>query len=568
MKTIIRSSFKGELLLGFLFVAMVPLILSAAFLVKILENRINAEYKERVEMAISESSKEITKYVDDIDKICIEITKDADIVTGLTEEDSWLKNKAYARLYDLTATNRDAAHFDVYNTDGICVFTTSQMSVYEELPPYWGILKTAKVHPDDLIIRRVSQYTIDESICLQVARAIMNEKDECVGYIVASISKDAILNLLKNRAVSVNCVSIMDSYLEDVISTSYAIDMGFQEQIRMKRMSGHLDNILSNGTSYCMSDIENTGLIIAMGIEPILTKDIKLTMYTVMGIIAFASFVICIFTSIITSSYFTRPVKELSESMKKVEGGDLNVRVNSKRIDELGQLSKGFDKMTGRLQENVERELRHQKELNDSNIAMMQAQLNPHFLYNTLDTIKWGAKEHNAPELATLASALAGILRTSISGDSFITLEQELKLVNRYVEIQNIRFGGNIEYSVECPEELTEILIPKLILQPIVENAIIHGFAENKEGFIFVNIYKKDDGLHIDVEDNGKGMEEDVLKKLSLHDRNALKGHIGFYNVDTIIRLYYGNGYGLSAKNLKDGGCRVSMLLQIKEEKL
>ena len=87
MKTIIRSSFKGELLLGFLFVAMVPLILSAAFLVKILENRINAEYKERVEAAISESSKEITKYVDDIDKICIEIAKDADIVTGLTEEE-------------------------------------------------------------------------------------------------------------------------------------------------------------------------------------------------------------------------------------------------------------------------------------------------------------------------------------------------------------------------------------------------------------------------------------------------------------------------------------------------
>lgn len=563
MKSILRKSFKNELLLGFLLVAMVPLVLSAALLVKVLENRINAEYRKRVETAISESSIEIAEYLDNTDKIGLRIVGDSDIATGLKEADSWLKNKAYARLYDITAEYRDTAYFEVYNEDGSCVFTTAQMTVYEELPPYWGILKTAKAHPDELIIRRVSQYTLDESVCLQTARAITNEKDECVGFVVVSISKDTIRNLLKNNAGGISCISIMDSYLEDVISTPDAIDKGFHEQLRTKKMRGQSDSLLDDGTSYYMSDIDNTGLIIAMGIEPILTKDSIYTMYTVIGIIALASFIICIFASLITSSYFTRPVKELSDSMKKVEGGDLNVRVNSKRLDELGQLSDGFDKMTGRLQQNVERELRHQKELNDSNIAMMQAQLNPHFLYNTLDTIKWGAKEHNAPELATLASSLAGILRTSISGDNFITLEQELKLVNRYVEIQNIRFGGNIEYSVECPEELAEVRIPKLILQPIVENAIIHGFAENKEGFIFVNIYKNEDGLHIDVEDNGAGMEEEVLQKLSLHDRNALKGHIGFYNVDTIIRLYYGNEYGLSAKNLKDGGCRVSMLLQI-----
>ena len=568
MKPIIRRSFKSELLLGFLLVAMVPLVLSAALLVRVLDNRINAEYRKRVESAISESSKEIAGYLDNTDKISVQITNDADIITGLIEDDSWLKNKAYTRLYDLTVEYRDTAYFEVYNESGECVFTTAQMTQYEELPPYWGILKTAKAHPDKQIIRRVSQYTLDESVCLQTARAITNEKDECVGFVVVSIGKDTMLNLLKNNAGGINCISIMDSYLEDVISTSDALDISFHNQLRTNRMLGQSDATLDNGASYYMSDIEDTGLVIAMGVEPVLTKDTVYTMYTVIGIIALASFIICIFASLVTSSYFTRPVKELSDSMKKVEGGDLNVRLNSKRLDELGQLSEGFDKMTGRLQENVERELRHQKELNDSNIAMMQAQLNPHFLYNTLDTIKWGAKEHNAPELATLASSLAGILRTSISGESFISLEQELKLVDRYVEIQNIRFGGNIEYSVECPEELAEVRIPKLILQPIVENAIIHGFAENKEGYIFVNIYRNEDGLHIDVEDNGAGMEEEVLKKLSLHDRNALKGHIGFYNVDTIIRLYYGNEYGLSAKNLKDGGCRVSMLLQVQEDQI
>ena len=219
--------------------------------------------------------------------------------------------------------------------------------------------------------------------------------------------------------------------------------------------------------------------------------------------------------------------------------------------------------MARELKENIALQIRQQAELNDSNIAMMQAQLNPHFLYNTLDTIKWTAKSHHVPELATLASGLAKILRTSISEAKFVKLEEELNLVSAYMEIQKIRFDGNFSYDIEVPTELEDCIVPKLIVQPIVENAIIHGLKEREHGHIFVYVYEEEGKLYIDVSDDGCGIEEAVLALLRDRDRERLKGHIGFYNVDTILRLYYGEEYGLFAENLESGGARIRISLPV-----
>lgn len=194
---------------------------------------------------------------------------------------------------------------------------------------------------------------------------------------------------------------------------------------------------------------------------------------------------------------------------------------------------------------------------------MMQAQLNPHFLYNTLDTIKWVAKAHHVPELATLASGLARILRTSISEASFISLSEEVSLVCAYMDIQKIRFDGNFSYDVELPLELEECRVPKMIIQPIVENAILHGLKEREDGHIFLNIYEEEAVLYVDVYDDGCGMDEEILSLLRERNREKLKGHIGFYNVDTIIRLHYGMQYGLYAENQPGGGTKVRITLPV-----
>lgn len=193
----------------------------------------------------------------------------------------------------------------------------------------------------------------------------------------------------------------------------------------------------------------------------------------------------------------------------------------------------------------MERQVQQQKQLNETQIAMMQAQLNPHFLYNTLDTMKWVAKANHIPELATLAAKLAKILRTSISSAQFITLKEEMDLVECYAQIQRIRFNGKFCFECRLPKELELILVPKLIVQPIVENAVIHGLADCEEGHILVEVYDGGDKVVIEVTDDGCGISQEVVDRLNSRSRERLKGHLGFYNVDTIIRLHYGRNMAL-----------------------
>ncbi len=563
MKAFIRKSFKRELFLCFTAVALVPLVISGCFLISALEKRISQDYERKTAVQLKTVEDTMLDYFDEIREISEQIMKDPVILRGITESDSWLKNRAYMQLYDKTQAFREIAQFDIYDAEGNCRFSTSPQGVAEDLPSYWGILKVARTHPDELTLRRVSQYRTSENVCLQGALAIMDETEECLGFVVADVTKEHFEKLLSGTYDEQSGIAILDSYWEDVYSTRTAKEEKLAQALRARRMAGENLKQTTDGITFYISPMAETGLYVVLGRSPIFTGDVINTMIGVMVMMAFASFLLCLLAAGIMSNYLTAPVKKLSEAMHRVENGDLDVQLKSHRKDELGQLSGSFDVMTRELKENIALQMRQQTELNDSNIAMMQAQLNPHFLYNTLDTIKWTAKSHHVPELATLASGLARILRTSISEAKFVKLEEELSLVSAYMEIQKIRFDGNFSYDIEVPTELEECIVPKLIIQPIVENAIIHGLKEREHGHIFVYVYEEEGKLYIDVSDDGCGMEEDVLTLLRSRDRERLKGHIGFYNVDTILRLYYGEEYGLFAENLESGGARIRISLPV-----
>ena len=188
----------------------------------------------------------------------------------------------------------------------------------------------------------------------------------------------------------------------------------------------------------------------------------------------------------------------------------------------------------------------------------MQAQLNPHFLYNTLDTIKWVAKANQVPEVATLSSSLATILRAGISENQFCMLEKELDLVRNYCDIQKIRFDDCFDLEIDVPDDIKKAYVPKLILQPIVENSIIHGLEGRRDGHINITAVKRErdpdtEILEITVTDNGKGINDEMIALIEADDPAALEGHLGIKNVNTIIRLYYGKEYGVHATRLENG---------------
>ena len=239
--------------------------------------------------------------------------------------------------------------------------------------------------------------------------------------------------------------------------------------------------------------------------------------------------------------------------MEKVKKGDLSIRIHTQSNGEMGRLTRSFNQMTEDLGRYLEDKVQRQKDLNETTLKLYQTQLNPHFLYNTLDTIKWEARIRQVPRIAVLAENLAIILRKSISSKPFIPLREELETIDSYVEVQKIRFTGRFLCEKEIPDQLEECLVPKMILQPLVENAIIHGLEGCENGYICIYAGREGDVLNISITDDGRGMSPEILAWINSPEPEKREGHLGLYNIMRILKLYYGNEYGLKAEVTEDG---------------
>ncbi len=563
----IKKSFKRELFVCFVVVALIPVVVSSLFLVQLLMSKVTREYEKDAMHQMDQVESKLLAFFDSIDDIQQEMVQEEIIIRGMSEKDSWIRNRAYKELYAATQDYREYAQFDIYSTEGECLFSTTSNDNPEVLPDYWGILKVAKTHPDEMIIRKSFQRWNTQEPSLQLARAIWAQ-EECKGYLVTVITEECFEKILSNTYDMQNGIAILDSFWEEVYSTKTAKEESLAQTLRTRRMGSEGLRQTTDGINFFIRNIGESGLYLVMGKEVVFTDGIVRTMFGTILTIALLCAVLCLIMASVMSGYLTSPIERLTNAMHRVENGDLDARVNTYRKDELGQLSRTFDRMTEVLKKYMELQVRQQQELNDSNIAMMQAQLNPHFLYNTLDTMKWVAKANHVPELALLSSSLAKILRMSISETKFVTLAEEIRFVSYYTDIQKIRFNGSFSIDIELPMELEDCMVPKLIIQPIVENAIIHGFKEQGRGHIFVNVYAREEKLYIEVTDDGCGMDEEMIQLLNSRNREKLRGHIGFYNVDTIIRLYYGEAYGMQAETMKEGGTRVTLTLPVVKEEI
>ena len=288
-----------------------------------------------------------------------------------------------------------------------------------------------------------------------------------------------------------------------------------------------------------------------------------------MGTVVLALSLLSLALSLVISEalarHITRPVSRLDKAIAKVKDGDLSIQVKVKTNDELGRLTESFNQMVKDLKRYLEDRVQRQKDLNETTLRLYQTQLNPHFLYNTLDTIKWSAKIHQIPEIAVLAENLAVILRKSISSKPFIQLREELDTIESYIKIQKIRFAGRFLYETEIPDVLEDCVIPKMILQPLVENAIIHGLDGCANGYICIYAAQKDGILRISVTDDGCGMGQEMLDWMNSPNPAKRDGHLGLYNVIQILKLYYGEEYGIQAES-DTSGTTVTIRLPAKKE--
>lgn len=280
-------------------------------------------------------------------------------------------------------------------------------------------------------------------------------------------------------------------------------------------------------------------------------SDVKTTIHASIlgfGLILFGAYIISqrIRTSI------TEPIQKLCEVANQAGQGDFQVRAQEESDDELVVLSTSFNQMVERIGHLVEDIRVEQLNLRATELKLLQAQINPHFLYNTLDAIIWQAEAGQTEQVVMMVSALSDFFRTTLSkGRDFISVQEEETHIQSYLKIQQFRYRDILEYEIQIPQELYEYRILKLTLQPLVENALYHGI-KNKRGLghILVTGEKVDENLVFVVRDNGRGMDAGRLA----HVRRLISGELkdedepsgfGLFNVEQRIRLNYGAEYGI-----------------------
>lgn len=276
------------------------------------------------------------------------------------------------------------------------------------------------------------------------------------------------------------------------------------------------------------------------------------------------------------SNSFSARINIFKNEMHKAATGDFNIAGELEGTDEIAELQRDLNSMIQDIQELMAKVVQEQVQKEQLNtrqkeveFKMLASQINPHFLYNTLETIRMQARVNNQTEIEELAKMLAKIMRRNIQvSDSLQTLKSELQLVEYYLKIQDYRFHDRISYSIEVeePEKLEELSVMPLLIQPFVENAYVHGLESKESGGLIRIRVEVRSHLWITVEDNGCGMSEDKLEEVrrNLNDFDNLdKTHIGISNVNQRIRIQYGENYGVTIESRIGEGTRVTIKLPV-----
>jgi len=291
--------------------------------------------------------------------------------------------------------------------------------------------------------------------------------------------------------------------------------------------------------------------------------------YTAWGILFLS---LTILFSFIISLQIARPIKLLRNTIKVVEQGNFDIQAKIERSDEIGELGKDFNIMVQKIKELLQLIIEEQQNKRKSELKALQAQINPHFLYNTLDSVIWMAEDRQHQQVIEMAAALAKLFRISISGGrEIISIGEEVEHVRQYLIIQKMRYKDRLDYEICVPEDLFPYRTVKIILQPLVENAIYHGIKNSPSpGKIIIDGSICYNGIELKVKDNGVGMSAEVLARImedTQGERAFVRRGVGVRNVDERIKLYFGKNYGIQFFSSEGEGTEVRIRLPaIREE--
>lgn len=397
----------------------------------------------------------------------------------------------------------------------------------------------------------------DEQILFSILRNIFSENDELIGYVIVDVYTDAVIPELTNGSIFKDVI-LVDNTLYSAFSLNHPNMYGSFDKFPFLR-----DDSIQKYYYHFPS-----GLFSIVGyIDTSIFKGNSERLFTSITIALFLGTLVSIILSFIFSHSMSKRINNMIKNMKYVEEGNLNIYLDETGITEFDELAASFNTMITKIIYLIQSKSEEEAKAAEAERKALESQLNPHFIFNTLNTIKALAKLHNETEIYTISLQLGKLLRSSLKNhSSTCLLSESIELTKSYLSIQKIRFSERLNYVINTHDTpLDKIITPKLVIQPLVENAVVHGLEPGMGGVtIEIDIKIVLNKLYIIIKDDGCGMNNpEMFSNMELLKDSS---HVGIYNIYRRLQLRYGNNFSFLVDTGQNKGFAVYITTPIEEE--
>ncbi|WP_274652988.1 cache domain-containing sensor histidine kinase [Paenibacillus humicola] len=520
---------------------------------------------------LDELNNEIASRLLTIEQISLSTSRDNKLTSFLTDSDEFLRFKNFRdvqqSLSSLTYSIPLIQGIDLYMNNPLYGDSQSYIQFHPLKEAYsqrWfdAVRRSDSGWSDEYLIHAFQ----GDVPVLSFARSIVYN-NRLLGYLVIHVKADTLKDMLGGRSADASRM-MLDGFGRPLLKIGTVPTAA--EWTRWKsEMTG------SSGVFRIHEHSGDSGLLLVYSRIPDsdwtmveitpwsqITKG-SLRLAAAIAAIGAAAILLTLGVTLMLSRQFTKPIKKLVTAMNRYSLDGRNEELPLDYENEFGYLFSGYRKQNERIEELIHSlRIRHEQQRR-AEIEALQANINPHFLYNTLDQLNWMAIKAGQSEMSRILELMGRMFRIGLSkGETFITIAEEIEQLTCYIEIQQLRGGPSIEYAIEAPEELMELYMPKMILQPFVENAVVHGFHLRERGRIEIRIAAADTRLRITVDDDGAGLRGGA----GLTPRRKTGGY-GIRNVKERIAAYFGGEYGVRIGPREGGGTSAEIVLPLLAEK-
>lgn len=570
-----RQSIRAKMMTNTLFVVVITVFALSYSNMNVLRSSMMEVNNQYTDQLIEQVNIRIETYIKEIDRITDFIINAPEVQLYFSNS---LDNQSKSYMIENVESTLDLYASNEQNIMGILVVNkygemiTTNMKKIEDnslAMEYWFIQTVTdpeQIHlfsqPIGRNVKSIYDYYNADNI-ISFTKAILDEKGDVIGVVLIDMKLDVVENIINSAILGKSGFLYVveadgDMVYAPINSLVYRISSSVirnEGAINIKSEQYKIINRLSEYTGWYVVGVFPTNE----------TMDIILKVLIYFILYAAIILIVAIFLSGYLSRTLTKPISILRSLMARAEEGELDVQFDIKYNDEIGMLGQSFNKMIEAIKNLIGQVYTAQKNKREAELKAFQAQIKPHFLYNTLDTINWMAIEQGSEDISKMITDLTNLFRISLSkGNEIISLENEILHVQSYLDIQMVRYEKQFEYKLELDAQIKHLRVLKLILQPIVENAIYHGIKENKrKGFIHISVNIVNNQLIFIVADNGLGIEGARLTEL----KEVLAGKeyrtddfgIGMVNVNERLRLNFGNDYGIKIESERQKGTTVTI---------